>query len=229
MIKDPPAITMSRNFARPAPGQVESLRGALTGHLADAMGGKGALDGRIKPIAGLPQSFCGVAVTCDCGPSDNLALFAALDAVRPGDVILAATGDHLASAVTGDLLIGMARNCGASAFVTDGAVRDLAGLRLVGLPIYCAAVSPNSPARNGPGAVGCPVVIGGTAVASGDVVVGDEDGVVVVPLARVADVIRSLEGIRAAEAALEAKVRAGLRLPDFVRTIMDSDRVVSLD
>jgi len=82
----------------------------------------------------------------------------------PGDVIVAAAGGYLTAAVTGDLLAGMARNCGVAAIVTDGTVRDMAGILDVGLPVYCAAFQANSPARNGPGTVGLPVIVGGVAV-----------------------------------------------------------------
>ncbi|MBI3671988.1 MAG: RraA family protein [Rhizobiales bacterium] len=199
MIEDPPILRVRRNFPRPAQELVTALTGAATGHVVDAMGGGGALDGRIRPLSATQPGFCGVAITCDAGPADNLALFAALDAGEPGDVIVAATGGHLAAAVTGDLLIGMARNCGIAALVTDGAVRDVAGILAVGVPVLCAGVSANSPARNGPGTVGLPIVIGGIAVRAGDIVIGDGDGVAIVPQARAAEVIARLAEVRAAE------------------------------
>jgi 4-hydroxy-4-methyl-2-oxoglutarate aldolase len=158
----------------------------------------------------------GVAVTCNAGPADNLALLAALESLQAGDVIVCATGSYTGCAVTGDLVLGMARNCGAVAFVTDGCVRDLPGIRTVGLPCYCAGVTPNSPARSGPGTVGFDIALGGHPVASGDVVVGDEDGVVVIPIARLEEVIARLPAIRKAEAEMDEAVRAGLRLPRFL-------------
>ena len=111
------------------------------------------------------------------------------------------------------------------AIVTEGTVRDAAGILAVGLPVYAAGISPNSPARNGPGTVGLPIIVGGVAVAPGDIVVGDRDGVVVVPRQMAAIVIAKLVSVRAAEAVLEAKVKAGLRLPDFVAGLLKSDRV----
>ena len=98
-------------------------------------------------------------------------------------MLVVATGGYAGAAVTGDLLIGVARNRGAAGFVTDGLVRDLDDLETVGLPIFAMGVTPNSPQRRGPGSVGLPIVCGGVTVASGDVVVGDRDGVVVVPRA----------------------------------------------
>ena len=95
----------------------------------------------------------------------------------------------------------VARNRGAAAFVTDGLVRDLDDLESVGLPTFAMGVTPNSPQRRGPGSVGLPIVCGGVAVASGDIVVGDRDGVVVVPRARIDETLKNLERVKAMEAA----------------------------
>jgi 4-hydroxy-4-methyl-2-oxoglutarate aldolase len=228
MIEEPPLLRIRRNFSRTPQEVAKLFMGAATGHVVDAMGGGGALDWRIKPLAGTSPAFCGIAVTCDAGPSDNLALFAALDVLQPGDIIVAATGGYMAAAVTGDLLVGMARNCGAAAIVTDGAVRDVEGIIRMGLPVHCAGVSANSPVRKGPGTVGLPVIVGGVVADSGDIVVGDSDGVVIVPREIAAEVGARLGEIRKAEAALEAKVKAGLRIPDFAKSILASRRTENL-
>jgi 4-hydroxy-4-methyl-2-oxoglutarate aldolase len=131
--------------------------------------------------------------------------------------------------VAGDLLLGMMKNRGVVAFVTDGYVRDVVGIRAVGLPCYAAGLTPNSPARNGPGSIGLPVVVGGVAVGPGDIVIGDEDGVVVVPFARIDQVVERLPSIRAAEASLDAKVKAGLEVPDFIQALIDGGRFREVD
>ena len=215
MIDEAPRI-QHRPFARPSAALVDALRGTPTGFIVDALGGSGALDYRIKPAIADQAACCGVALTCDAGPADNLALVSALESVRPGDVLVAAAGNYTGCAITGDLVLGMARNCGAVGFVTDGCVRDLPGIRSVGLPCYCVGVTPNSPARSGPGTVGLPVTIAGHPVASGDVIVADQDGVVVVPQARLEDVIARLTAIRKAEAEMDQAVRDGLRVPAFL-------------
>jgi 4-hydroxy-4-methyl-2-oxoglutarate aldolase len=225
MIVDPPLLTIRAGFSRPAKEIVASFAGVPIGNIVDAMGGGGALDHRIKPLESSGKGLIGVALTCDCGPADNLALFGALSAARPGDILVAATGSFTGAAVAGDLLLGMARNRGVAGLVTDGMVRDIVGLLDVGLPVYCAGVSANSPARNGPGTVGQPVHLGGARIESGDILIGDRDGVVVVPRDRAEGVLAALNNVRAAEAALEAKVKDGLEIPDFVRAILASDRV----
>ena len=193
MIKDPPVLTIRRGFKRPSAKVVAGFAGVPTGHLVDAMGGRGCLDYRIKPLAQIDTVMVGVAITCHAGPADNLALFGALHAARKGDILIAATDAFTATAVTGDLLLGMARNRGIAGFVTDGLVRDLVGILAVGLPVYCAGITANSPARSGPGTVGLPIVIGDVVIQSGDIVVGDRDGVVIVPLAQAQDVLNKLE------------------------------------
>lgn len=225
MIKDPPLLTIKRDFPRPAAKDVAAFAGVPTGYAVDAMNGRGALDYRIKPLAPATSVMVGVAVTCNCGPADNLALFGALAVAQPGDILVAATDGFTATSVTGDLLLGMARNRGLKGLVTDGLARDLPGILGVGLPLYCAGLTPNSPVRNGPGTVGQPVVMGGVAVESGDIVIGDNDGIVIVPRAQISKVLERLAAVRAAEAALEAKVKAGLEVPDFIQAILASDRV----
>jgi len=211
VIDDAPKIQIDQPLRRARAEQVAALTGVPTGFLVDALGGAGALDYRIKPVVPEQATFCGSALVCNAGPADNLAIFAALDSLQSGEVIVAATGSHVACAVTGDLLLGMARNSGAVAFVTDGCVRDVPGIRQVGLPCFAAGVTPNSPARTGPGTVGFPVVVGGVTVANGDIVAGDQDGVVVVPYERIDACIERLVRVRAAEAELDAKVKAGLK------------------
>jgi 4-hydroxy-4-methyl-2-oxoglutarate aldolase len=231
MIEDPPLLTIRRNFERPPAAAVAALAGTPTGNLVDAMGGRGALDYRIKPLSedGGMATFSGVAVTCHSGADDNLAIFAAIEVAQPGDVLVVAADGFEGTAVVGDLLTGMAKNRGVAALVIDGLARDIEGIIGVGLPVFSRGITPNSCVRNGPGTVGLAVTAGGVAVNSGDVVVGDRDGAVVVPRDQVAAVVRKLDDVRKAEAGLEAKVKAGLQIPDHVRDLLASDRVRYLD
>jgi len=209
MIEEPPPLAFAASLERPPSALVERFRGTPTSFIVDAMNGAGALDWRIKRLVG--GSLVGVALTCDCGPLDNLAFMAALAQCKPGDVLLVATGGYTGAAVTGDLLMYVARNRGAAGYVSDGLVRDLDDLEAVGLPVFALGVTPNSPQRRGPGSVGLPVVCGGVTVASGDVVVGDRDGVVVVPRARIEDTLNNLERVKAMEAKTLERVRGGLK------------------
>lgn len=228
MIEEAPLLKIKREFPRPTKDQVRAFEGVMTGFVADALGGRGALHPAVKPIAG-SGPFTGVAVPCAAGPADNLAVFGALMIAEPGDVVMCATDGFQYAAVTGDLLLGMLENKGVVAFVTDGAVRDLPGIRDVGLPCYATAVTPDSPAKNGPGTVGLPVVVGGAAVGPGDIVVGDEDGVVVVPHALIPATIERLEAVKAAEATMLAKVRGGMTLPDGIKALADAGRFTMVE
>jgi 4-hydroxy-4-methyl-2-oxoglutarate aldolase len=225
VIEEPPLLTLRRNFSRPTAAQVKALAGMPTGWLVDALGGRGALAPAIKAVIPEQASFCGVAVTCRAGPNDNMAVFGALEIAQKGDVVVAAADAYSHSAVVGDLLLGMLKNRGVVAFVTDGCVRDIPGIRLVGLPCFASGVTPNSPAKTGPGTAGLPIVVGGAAVSAGDVVLGDADGVVVVPHAVIDTVIAKLEDVKKAEAALEAKVKGGLERPDWLREMVEHGRV----
>jgi 4-hydroxy-4-methyl-2-oxoglutarate aldolase len=224
VIEEPPLLSLSRGVERPEQRIVDGFRNTPTSFIVDAMGGSGALDQRLKPI-GLHVPLLGIALTCDCGPADNLALCAAVAQCMPGDVLVAATGGYERTAVVGDLLLGIARNRGAAGFITDGMVRDVADIEALAFPVYAAGVTPNSPARNGPGTVGLPIQCGGLPVSSGDIIAADRDGVVVVPRAMARDVLKELARVREAEAQLLEKVRAGLREVTFVADILSGPRV----
>ena len=208
-------LRAARDIPRALPADVEALGQAPVGNVVDAIGRSGALAPVIRPIT-TARRFAGTALPVDAGPRDNLAPWAALRLARPGDVLVIATGGHLAHSVCGDILIGMARNAGIVAIVTDGAVRDLSAADATGIPVFAAAISPNSPQKNGPGSVGLPVTCGGVAVRAGDVVCGDEDGVVVVPGPRIAAACEALAAVRAREAEMERAVAAGAKAPAWL-------------
>ena len=232
MIKDPPLLTVNRNICRPDKHLLERFVGIPTGYVVDAMGGRGALDFEISPLVedGGPMStFVGPALTCHCGPADNLALLAAALTAQRGDVLVCGTDRFKGTCVTGELLLGAARKQGVVGFVTDGLVRDVEGILEVGLPVFCRGKTPNSPVRNGPGTVGLPIVVGGVAVRSGDVIVADREGVVVVPQQLLSDVFEALERIKADEAAAESAMTRGEGIVAQIRKLLDSDRVRYVD
>lgn len=221
MIEEPPSLTIRKGWTRPTRPQIAAFEGVLTGNIIDCLDGSGALDHRVKPLPGLPDRFVGTAVTCACGPADNLGVFGTLPVLQPGDVVVAATGAYERTALVGDLLVGMLRNGGAVAVVTDGMARDLPGIQGMGIPVFCAGITPNSPVRNGPAVVGEPIVLCDVRVASGDVVIGDQDGVVIVPYARIDGVIARLAQVRTLEVALEVQVKGGLVIPEYLKEVLD--------
>ena len=232
MIETPPSLTIKRNLRRPTQAQVAAFQGVPTGFVVDALLGGGALSSRIQPLGAGRDLRCvaaGPALTVDCGAADVLATFAALKFIAPGDVVVSAFAEHTGCAAAGDRLVGMMKNNGAAGFVTDGPVRDYDGIVPVGLPVWCVGLTPASPHMSGPGSVGFPVQIGGQEVETGDMIVADRDGVVVVPFERLDEVIQKLVIIAELEKALDAKVADGMKVPDWVEAYLDSDQTVIKD
>jgi 4-hydroxy-4-methyl-2-oxoglutarate aldolase len=222
------ALTIKRKFTRTEPQLVKKFMNLPTGNVCDAQGRVGAMDYRIKPVSATSQ-LCGTALTVDTGPRDNLAAWAALEIAGPGDILVITTGGHLASSVAGDLYVGMAKNAGVAGIVTDGVVRDLPGINAVGIPVFARGICPNSPWKNGPGRVGLPIVIGGVSVNAGDIVVGDQDGVVIVARRTASAVADGLAAVLAKERKMEAAVKAGLTVPDWLKEVCKAKGVRYLD
>jgi 4-hydroxy-4-methyl-2-oxoglutarate aldolase len=221
-------ITIRRHFSRPSATQLQRFAGMPSGWVVDARGRRGALDHRIRPLlAGTP--FVGSALTVATVARDNLVPYAALQEAQPGDVLMIATGDYERAAVVGDLLVGMAKNCGIVAVVTDGLVRDIAGLEDVGIPVYARGLTPNSPEKHGPGEIGLPIALGGGAINAGDLIVGDRDGIVVVPYADIDRVADGLAAVTAKEQKMEAAVRDGLKYPEWLEQTLQQKGVRYLD
>lgn len=211
MIGDPVALTIRRDFVRPEAALVEPFRNVPTGFVTDAMNGRGSMHHGIKPVR-TDMTFCGTAATALCAPTDNLAAMAILDFVKAGDVIVIAASANEHSAVIGDLWAIWARRLGVAAIVVDGLVRDVPGLLAADIPIFARGHCPNSGYKNGPGEVNLGVTCGGIQVNPGDVLVGDVDGIVVVPAAHLASVVERLEVVKEKEKAALAKVTAGEKL-----------------
>ena len=227
MIETPPLVRIHEKMRRPEQKQIEAFSGVPTGFVVDAMFGGGALSSKIRPIGEGRDVKCvshGPAITAHCGAADVLATFAALRFLQPGDIVVAAFDNHQGCAAAGDRLIGMVKNSGASGFVTDGPVRDYAGIVDVGLPVWCTGLTPASPFMSGPGTVGFPVQIGEQQISMGDMIVADIDGVVVVPFHRIDEVINKLDEIKVLERELDVQVAKGLKIPEWVESILDSDQ-----
>lgn len=225
---EPAVLTIRKSWRRPETTALEAFRGALTGFVANALGGAGAIDFRIRPIWDSPP-FVGAALPVATTARDVVATYAALKFAQPGDVLLVATSGFTEAAMMGDVMAGTMRNAGIVAVVTDGVVRDLDGIAESGLPVYARGLSPNSPFKHGPGTVGLPISLGGSVVNAGDIVVGDRDGVVIVPMDRVSEVISKLAEVRKREADLDARVKSGVSVPDWVAAVLESKSVRFVD
>lgn len=198
----------------------------------DALGGSGALNPDIKPLGDghdLISSAAGPAITVNTGPADILALLASLAYIQPGDIVVSAFGAYQGCAACGDRVAGMIKNNGAIGLVIDGPIRDYTGMVEVGLSTWCSGINPNSPVAQGPGSVGQAIQIGGMEVETGDMIVADRDGVVVVPFESIDQVIQRIERIQQLEMQMDQDVANGLKQPSAIAQLLASDRVRFVD
>jgi 4-hydroxy-4-methyl-2-oxoglutarate aldolase len=182
--------------------------------LADVAGRRGALHGRIAPLAPTMR-FAGPALTVEVRPGDNLMIHAALAIARPGDVLVVDGKGDLGCALMGEIMCQQAAKIGVAAVVIDGAVRDAEAIRALGLPVYACGLNPNGPTKFVPGRLNHPVSVGGVSVHPGDLVVGDGDGVTVIERAKAAAMLPLAAEKVAAETRRIADIRSGngLRAP----------------
>lgn len=229
MIHDPPALTIHRGFKRPSKELIEKFRGAQTSHLADAMNGRGALNYRIKPLDESQSAFVGPALTAHSAPADIVGMFGAVNEAQPGDVLVIANDAFTGTAVVGDLAIGMMKNKGIAAFVTDGLARDKAGILEFGMPVFCQGISPNSPGRTGLGIVGAPISLGDVFVKPGDIMIGDADAVVVVAQEEAEEVAQRLAEIQESEKIAVQRVADGATLPASMADMIENALIIEDD
>lgn len=223
-----PRLKIRRSFPRPTSAECAPFADAPTGPIADAQGRRGALPHWIKPVTSKAR-FIGAALTVRTRAADNLAPYVALKFAEPGDVLVVASGGAEDASLMGDILVGMAGNAGVKGVVTDGLVRDRGGIEATGVPCFSRGLTPNSPQKDGPGEIGCAVAIGDVVVEPGDLVVGGEDGVVVVARNEIAAVAKALSAVKEKEAKMEAIVASGASAPAWLETALTQDDVVFLD
>jgi len=169
-----------RRIDRVPAALVEAARKFQASILADVGGRRGALGGRIQPLS-KAMKVAGPAFTVEVRPGDNLLIHAALQLAKPGDVIVVDGKGDLSCALTGALMAAHAQKAGIAGFVIDGAVRDTEDCAKGSFPIFAAGANPNGPLKSSGGRINWPVSLAGTSVNPGDLIVGDADGVVVVP------------------------------------------------
>jgi regulator of RNase E activity RraA len=187
--------------------------------LADVLGGERVMDIGIRPLwSGMPR-IAGPAYTVKCSPGDNLMLHAAIYRAAPGSILVVEAGD-VAHAVCGGNVCAVAQRRGIAAFVVDGVIRDLAEARERRFPVFARGVRPIPGGKDVLGELGGTVRCGGVAVAAGDVLVGDEEGVVVAPVGELEAVLKKAQARAAKDAAVtldawEAEHHA--RIEDILR------------
>lgn len=191
--KNPPATQAGEAL-------LEALKGIPVSALSDSMHrniGTVGLQPYQRPGK---KTMAGTAVTMRSRGGDNLTYLRALDFCRPGDVLVVDAGGDLNNAVVGGILSFYAASVGVAGLVIDGAIRDVAEIRERDFPVYARSVTHRGPYKDGPGEINVPVSVGGMVVNPGDIVVGDQDGLLAIPQIDAGEVIEKARAVLEAEA-----------------------------
>jgi RraA family protein len=178
-----PGFRIRTEVERPHAATVAAFPEFETPAASDLMNRLYTMAPTIRNLTDDQLRILGPACTVKVYPGDNLMVHKALDIAQPGDVIVVDTSASTMTAVLGDLISTKARHRGIAGFVVDGLVRDIAGIRALGdFPVFARGVTPIGPLHRGPGEINFPVSAGGVVVHPGDLIMGDLNGVVVIPL-----------------------------------------------
>ena len=211
---------VNETIKRPDPDLVRRFGELGTGQIADAMGAHGVMHREIKPLSP-GMRVAGPALTVLTRPGDALFVVRGADCAQAGDVVVIDGGGVVDMCVIGDrIAYYLQAKRKVNGVVVDGSVRDARGLREAGMPVFTRGVTPKVFGAQGPGAVNVPIACGGVPVNPGDIIVGDDDGVVVVPLEDATRVLALAEEHLAGELRRLAQVNQGMRLGD-VQKIAD--------
>jgi RraA family protein len=156
-----------------------------------------------------PKPLAGTALTIHTRPGDNLAIHRAFEFCRPGDVLVIDGAGDLTQALMGEIMATYSESLGVRGLVIDGAIRDVGALRQHDFPVYARGVTHRGPYKNGPGEINVPVTVGGMVVHPGDIIVGDEDGLLAIAPADVDAVIEGARRQQAKEAAALESIAKG--------------------
>jgi 4-hydroxy-4-methyl-2-oxoglutarate aldolase len=200
--------TIVRTIARADAEDIRRLDAAGVATIHEAQGRTGLLRPYMRPVYASAR-VAGSAVTVLCGAGDNLMIHAAIAVVQPGDVLVVSTLEESTHGMFGELLAESCRAHGVAGLVIDAGVRDITEITALGFPVWSRAVSAQGTSKTIAGSVNVPIVCAGASVAPGDVVVGDADGVVVVPRERAGAVVTAVDERLAKEERTRARLKAG--------------------
>lgn len=215
-----PATTTFQPILPPTltPAEDAALRALATPLLSDNMD-------RLVGATGLNKyhrqgMLVGTALTVRSRPGDNLGMYQALALMQQGHVIVVDAGGDLNNAICGDLMRAYAVSRGCAGFVVDGAIRDVASFANGDFPCYARGVVHRGPYKSGPAFLNLPVSIGGQVVRPGDIVVGDEDGLVFIAPDRLADTIAAAQEKLRAEQAIMAEIEDGAERQSWLHGLL---------
>ncbi|HUJ40053.1 MAG TPA: 4-carboxy-4-hydroxy-2-oxoadipate aldolase/oxaloacetate decarboxylase [Candidatus Acidoferrales bacterium] len=200
--------TIVRNIERPDAAAVKLLGELGVATVHEAQGRRGLMKPYLRPIYAAAKA-AGPAVTVLCHPGDNLMIHAAVEVCRPGDVMVVALVAESTDGMFGELLATSLRAHGVAGLVIDAGTRDVEDITAMNFPVWSRAISAQGTVKETAGSVNVDVVCGGAIVHPGDVIVGDADGVVVVPRAHAPETARLGEQRRAKEERSRERLRSG--------------------
>lgn len=200
---------INRDYKRPSKELVEAYREVAVATAHEAMGRKNYIDSSIRPLYD-GMKVCGPALTCQCPEMDNLTLHAALHIAEPGDVIVCTLGDYKEQGPFGDCLATSAMTRGVEGLVVNTCVRDGATIHEMGFNVFCKGHCVNGTIKSVFGKIGYPLAIGGQVVNPGDIILGDDDGVVVIPLEIAEELLPKCLAKQAKEEEVRAMFRSGI-------------------
>ncbi|ALZ84117.1 methyltransferase [Pseudomonas oryzihabitans] len=177
---------------------VARYRDIPVANVSDSMHRMTAGGSRLRPMH-RQGVLAGPALTVKARPGDNLMLHYALDIAEPGDVIVVDAGGDLSNALIGEMMVAYAIKRGVAGIVINGAIRDAANIGAGDFPLFAAGVSHRGPYKDGPGEINVPIAIDGMVIEPGDLVIGDDDGLLCVPYDHVAEVYDRAAAKHAAE------------------------------
>ncbi len=187
---------------------VERFARLPVANVSDSMSRLTAGGARLRPRHG-GGGMAGPALTVKAPPGDNLMFHKAISLAEPGDVIVIDAGGDLTNALMGEMMLMQITKRGAAGVVINGAIRDAGYIHEQALPVFAAGITHRGPYKNGPGEINVPVAIDGMVIAPGDLVLGDEDGVLCVPFDQVEAVFKAATAKYDAEQKQIANIQAG--------------------
>jgi regulator of RNase E activity RraA len=221
-----PGFRVRVDIERPSRETVSGLGEFETPAISDLLNRLHTMQNAISNLTDEHLTLCGTACTVKTYPGDNLMVHKSLDIAQPGDVIVVDGSRSPAGAVLGDLVSTKARHRGVAGFVVDGLIRDLPAIRAMGdFPVYARGVTPIGPMHRGPGEINYPIAAGGVVVNPGDVVVGDLNGVVVVPQEFAESLLSQLRERAATESHYNDAVARGEFSNSWVDAILEDSGV----
>ena len=220
-----PGFRVRMNFERPPKELIDQYRQFETPDISDMLNRMYTMSADIHNVVN-DIALVGPACTVKVFPGDNLMVHKALDAAKPGDVVVIDTSGSQRNAVLGDLVTNKASHRGIAGFVVDGLVRDLPGLKEVGLPVFARGVTPFGPLHRGPGELNYAISCGGIVVKAGDIIVADHNGVVVVHKEFAHDIIERLKTHKEGMAKYVEDVKRGIFSNDWVDAQLNSDNCI---